>query len=204
SVTADSEHRDGRQVEAGAEGAQRFEPRSRSAGHRLAGEAIPSGRIVRGWSARLPSGARRRRERRTVPLGPLPGNASQRQDGGCGAQPVPPPIARSLPPAADSPSAVEFPRRIPSMVEFSTPRTGGRPARRALSALMLLVVAGTSAPAFAQQAASADAREVPLPTVTGPIANEGFDSPAHFYQFFRSDVALESHGYVEAEYFVEG
>ena len=90
------------------------------------------------------------------------------------------------------------------MIQFSTPRTGGRPARRALSALMLLVVAGTSAPAFAQQAASADAREVPLPTVTGPIADEGFDSPVNFYQFFRSDVALESHGYVEAEYFVEG
>ncbi len=35
----DFEHRDGRQMAARAEGAQRFEPRSRSASHRLAGEA---------------------------------------------------------------------------------------------------------------------------------------------------------------------
>jgi hypothetical protein len=38
--SADFEHRDRRQGAAGAEGAQWFEPRSRSASHRLAGEAM--------------------------------------------------------------------------------------------------------------------------------------------------------------------
>jgi hypothetical protein len=74
----------------------------------------------------------------------------------------------------------------------------------ALVALALIVAPGVALPALAQQAPSGAVREVPLPTVSGPIASDGFDSPANFYTFFASDIALASHGYVEEEYFVSG
>lgn len=45
---------------------------------------------------------------------------------------------------------------------------------------------------------------VATPTVTGPIASEGFLSSTKNYTFYATDVALASRGYVEQEFFVEG
>lgn len=74
--------------------------------------------------------------------------------------------------------------------------------RRALA--VAAVVAVAAAPAPAQPRAADPARAVPLPAVVGPIASHGFDSPSKFYTFFASDIALESHGYVEEEFFLSG
>ncbi|WOI58270.1 alpha/beta hydrolase domain-containing protein [Palleronia sp. LCG004] len=56
--------------------------------------------------------------------------------------------------------------------------------------------------ALAQNAASADG--IPVPAIEGPLPNAPFDDPENDYQFFRSDIALGSHGYVEEEFYVEG
>jgi hypothetical protein len=77
-------------------------------------------------------------------------------------------------------------------------------ARGALLALTLIAAPATALPAFAQQPARVTIREVPMPTVAGPIGNDGFDSPGNFYTFFATDIALASHGYVEEEYFLSG
>ena len=66
----------------------------------------------------------------------------------------------------------------------------------------LLMTALMAWPVLAQNAASAE--DIPTPVVRGPLANAAFDDPENDYQFFRSDIALESHGYVEEEFFVEG
>lgn len=42
------------------------------------------------------------------------------------------------------------------------------------------------------------------PVVNGPLANEAFSSQTKNYQFFASDVALASRGYVEEEFYLEG
>ncbi len=80
-----------------------------------------------------------------------------------------------------------------------------RPATRGwLLTLALLLAPMAMSSALAQQPAPEAGRQVPMPTVSGPIASEGFDSPANFYTFFASDIALASHGYVEEEYFLSG
>jgi hypothetical protein len=76
--------------------------------------------------------------------------------------------------------------------------------RTALVVLALIVASGAALPAFAQQAPGGTTKPAPMPTVSGPIASDGFDSPTNFYTFFASDVALASHGYVEEEYFLSG
>ena len=45
---------------------------------------------------------------------------------------------------------------------------------------------------------------VETPTVTGPVASEGFDSATRNYTFFATDVALRSRGYVEEEFYLQG
>lgn len=45
---------------------------------------------------------------------------------------------------------------------------------------------------------------IATPTVTGPVASESFFSPTNNYTFYATDVALNSYGYVEEEFFVEG
>lgn len=45
---------------------------------------------------------------------------------------------------------------------------------------------------------------IPTPTVSGPIASESFSSPTKNYQFYASDVALASNGYIEEEFYIEG
>ena len=45
---------------------------------------------------------------------------------------------------------------------------------------------------------------VPTPVISVPLANEDFSSPTKNYQFFASDVALASKGYVEEEFFMQG
>lgn len=77
-------------------------------------------------------------------------------------------------------------------------------ARAALVALTTIVASGTALPALAQPASATAAKPAPMPTVSGPIASDGFDSPTNFYTFFASDIALASHGYVEEEYFLSG
>jgi hypothetical protein len=53
-------------------------------------------------------------------------------------------------------------------------------------------------------AAPPTARQIPTPTVIGPLSGEAFSSPAKNYTFFASDIALASHGYVEEEFYLEG
>lgn len=45
---------------------------------------------------------------------------------------------------------------------------------------------------------------IETPTVTGPVAGEGFGSATRNYTFFATDVALRSRGYVEEEFYLEG
>ena len=48
------------------------------------------------------------------------------------------------------------------------------------------------------------AGSVPVPTVTGPIAAVAPGDPGRNYPFFASLLDLETHGWVEEEYFIEG
>lgn len=79
-----------------------------------------------------------------------------------------------------------------------------RTVRASLLALALLVAPGPILPAFAQSGPPGAARQAPVPTISGPIASDGYDSPTNFYTFFATDIALASHGYVEEEYFLSG
>ena len=88
------------------------------------------------------------------------------------------------------------------MTRVPNPTTWRSTAPMALVALAL--IAAAPLPAFAQQAPASAAKPAPMPTVSGPLASDDFDSPTNFYTFFATDIALASHGYVEEEYFLSG
>lgn len=75
-------------------------------------------------------------------------------------------------------------------------------------ALGFLVAAFSGCGGGAHISASSGPRDnypdIATPKVSGPIANEPLTSQTKNYQFFASDVALASKGYVEEEFFVEG
>ncbi|WP_172122022.1 alpha/beta hydrolase domain-containing protein [Devosia sp. 919] len=73
-------------------------------------------------------------------------------------------------------------------------------SRYALLAAAAIASSVVASSAIAQQAGAG----VVVPTVTGPFASEGLDSPSNDYIFFSTDIALESRGYREEEYFVSG
>ena len=75
--------------------------------------------------------------------------------------------------------------------------------------LLTALVLGLSAcggPSFQGAATTGETRysAIPTPAVSAPLANEAFASPTKNYQFFASDVALASRGYVEEEFFIDG
>lgn len=69
---------------------------------------------------------------------------------------------------------------------------------RSLAVASTVGIGLAATPLFAQDSS------VPVPTVSGPIANQDFFSPENDYQFFATDIALGARGYVEEEFFIEG
>jgi len=61
-----------------------------------------------------------------------------------------------------------------------------------------------AASAIAAMTARTDAADVPMPTVTGPIASVAAGDASHDYPFFASIVDLKARGWVEEEFFIEG
>lgn len=70
----------------------------------------------------------------------------------------------------------------------------------ATSALGLILALG----ACSTPAQMAVSRNAAVPLVIGPIPNQDFGATPKNYEFFATDIALESRGYVEREYFMQG
>ena len=85
-------------------------------------------------------------------------------------------------------------------------RERSSPWRGALFAGLLLALSACGGRSLQGSLPVGEARfsAIPTPLVSGPVPNEAFSSPTKNYQFFASDVAMASRGYVEEEFFVEG